>query len=395
MGAWPSPITAEARALHGGLRGYLSPVQARHVYVHVPFCARRCSYCDFSIAVRRNVPVGEYLDSLDREIRIRFAGPGHDVETIYLGGGTPSRLGTEGISRVLDLVRTRFRPTNDAEVTIEANPEDVTVEAASGWRAAGVNRVSLGIQSFDDAVLKWMHRTHDAAQAVRATSILRNAGFDDWSLDLIFALPPEINRSWTDDLHRAIDLDPAHISCYGLTVEPHTPLLRWRERGQVHDADEERYEAEFLEADQVLTRAGYEHYEVSNFARSGRLARHNSAYWRRVPYVGLGPSGHSFDGLIRRWNVREYVAWRTSILSGQDPLEGTEELDTESVALERAYLGLRTASGIAVDHANAPDFSRWSDQGWAVVVDGIGHLTPAGWLRLDSLVADLTDVRSR
>jgi len=370
-------------------------VDAKHVYVHVPFCARRCSYCDFAIAVRRLVPVDDFVEALEDEMRLRFSETRVPVDTIYLGGGTPSRLGPDGVQRVLDLVRTRFPQSIATDVTIEANPEDVSAEAATRWRDAGATRVSLGIQSFNDEVLRWMHRTHDAHQAERASAILRQAGFDDWSLDLIFALPPEVQRSWTDDLHRAIDLGPAHISCYGLTVEPHTPLLRWRERGQVRDADEDLYEAEFLEADHLLTRVGFEHYEVSNYARPGKRARHNSAYWRRVPYVGLGPSAHSFDGAVRRWNTREYVAWRERILSGLDPVEGTEILDRSSVALEEAYLGLRTCDGTLVTAANARDFDRWRDQGWAEVVDGTGRLTPSGWLRLDSLVADLTDVRSR
>jgi oxygen-independent coproporphyrinogen-3 oxidase len=345
--------------------------------------------------VRRTVPVDEYVDALDREIRMRAGSTPTTVDSIYLGGGTPSRLGFDGVRRVLDLVRARFPQSPRAEVTIEANPEDVSPDAASHWRTAGVTRVSLGVQSFNDDVLRWMHRTHDANQAVRATSILKDAGFEDWSLDLIFALPPEVERSWTDDLRRAIELEPAHISCYGLTVEPHTPLLRWRERGQVHEADEERYEAEFLEADRVLTGAGFEHYEVSNYARPNRRALHNAAYWRRVPYAGFGPSAHSYDGRDRRWNAREYVGWRDRILACQDPVEGTESLDPAAVAIEEAYLGLRTLEGLSVSTANAGDFDRWRDRGWAVVVDHRAHLTPSGWLRLDALVGDLTDVRSR
>jgi oxygen-independent coproporphyrinogen III oxidase len=365
------------------------------VYVHVPFCARRCSYCDFAIAVRRSVPVEDFVDALERELTLRTDFAPGSVDTIYLGGGTPSRLGADGLHRVLDVVRARFSPAPGAEVTIEANPEDVTVEDAARWRAVGVNRVSLGIQSFDDDVLRWMHRTHDAARAVEAASILLQVGFDDWSLDLIFALPPEVQRSWTDDLRRAIDLGPAHISCYGLTIEPHTPLTRWRERGQVHDADEERYEEEFLEADRALSGAGYEHYEVSNYALNGRRARHNSAYWRRVPYVGIGPSAHSFDGRTRRWNSREYVGWRERTLAGQDPVEGIEVLEADAEVLEQAYLGLRTSDGLPIDKANVSDFARWHERGWADTVDGVGRLTPAGWLRLDALVADLTDLRSR
>jgi oxygen-independent coproporphyrinogen-3 oxidase len=341
------------------------------------------------------VPVDEFVDSLERELTLRSDYEAGPVDTIYLGGGTPSRLGSEGLRRVLKVVRSRFSPVDDAEVTIEANPEDVTAEDAAQWRDTGINRVSLGIQSFDDDVLQWMHRTHDASRAVEAAASLRKAGFDDWSLDLIFALPPEVQRSWSDDLRRAIDLGPTHISCYGLTIEPHTPLVRWRERGQVHEADEERYEAEFLETDRVLTGAGYEHYEVSNYAREGKKARHNSAYWRRVPYLGIGPSAHSFDGTTRRWNTREYVAWRERTLSGQDPVEGSESLDVDAVAIEEAYLGLRTSAGLSIDGANAGDFARWRDRGWADTVGGVGRLTPAGWLRLDALVADLTDLRSR
>lgn len=367
----------------------------RHVYVHVPFCARRCSYCDFAIAVRRTVPVADFVDALEREVRSRFGQGTNEIDTLYLGGGTPSRLGQDGLRRVLETVRARFPTAPGAEVTIEANPEDVSAEAVSSWREAGVTRVSLGVQSFDDAVLTWMHRTHDEAQAECAASLLGESGFDDWSLDLIFALPPEVKRSWPDDLRRALELEPPHISCYGLTVEPHTPLLRWRERGEVHEADEERYEEEFLEADTMLTAAGYEHYEVSNYARPDRRAAHNSAYWRRVPYIGLGPSAHSFDGTVRRWNTREYVAWRERILSGRDPVEGTESPNPAAVAIEQAYLGLRTSAGLPVSDANASDFDRWCNSGWAVVADGMGRLTPSGWLRVDALVADLTDVRSR
>ena len=366
-----------------------------HLYIHVPFCARRCSYCDFAIAVRRSVPVDAFTGALQREIELRFPGAaGEPVDSIYLGGGTPSRLGAEGVARVLDMVRRRWPASPGAEITIEANPDDVTPAAVRSWQAAGVTRVSLGIQSFSDAVLSWMHRTHDAAGAVSAAALLRESGLE-WSLDLIFALPPEVSRSWSEDLVRAIDLNPHHISCYGLTVELRTPLVRWRDRGDVHEADEERYEEEFLEADRGLSAAGYEHYEVSNYARPGFRAIHNSAYWRRVPYVGLGPSAHSFDGQTRRWNAREYQHWLDRILDGQDPVEGAESVDDPGREIEEAYLGLRTSTGVVVTPENREAIGRWSDRGWARVVDGRGVLSPSGWLRLDSLVADLTDVRSR
>jgi oxygen-independent coproporphyrinogen-3 oxidase len=355
-------------------------------------------YCDFAIAVRKHVPGDDFVATIEREIALRLPPPdGRNGvgETVYFGGGTPSRLAADDIGRLLDVIRSRWRIAGRAEVTIEANPDDVTPDKAAAWRAAGITRVSLGVQSFDDTVLRWMHRTHDAAGAVAAAAALRDAGFDDWSLDLIFALPPELTRSWERDLERAIALGPTHVSCYGLTVEPHTPLLRSRNRGEVHDADEDRYETEFLEADRILGLAGYDHYEVSNYARPGHRARHNGACWRRVPYIGLGPSAHSFDGRTRRWNRREFVAWRTAVAGGDDPLEGSERLSPDAVALEETYLGLRTSEGVPIDDAIRPRFEGLERAGWALFRSDSARLTPAGWLRLDRIVSDLTSVRSR
>jgi oxygen-independent coproporphyrinogen-3 oxidase len=191
----------------------------RHVYVHVPFCARRCAYCDFSIAVRNVVPVGDYIAAIRTELRLRFGrDESWEVDTLYLGGGTPSRLGADGVSRLLAVVRDRVALSDGAEVTLEVNPEDASREAATQWRAAGVNRVSLGVQSFDDRALAWMRRTHDAAGAAAAVDAVRAAGIDNVSLDLIFALPAMLRRSWEADLDRATALAPPHVSLYGLTV---------------------------------------------------------------------------------------------------------------------------------------------------------------------------------
>ncbi len=301
----------------------------RHLYVHVPFCARRCTYCDFAIAVRRVVPVDEYLDSIRRELDIRSSTQ-QSLDSVYLGGGTPSRLGAEGVARLIAIVRERFEVTSETEVTIEANPDDVDSEQASAWRRAGINRVSLGIQSFDDRVLAWMHRVHDSRQALDAFHTLRGAGFDNISLDLIFALPRSLDRSWTADLHRALDLKPEHISLYGLTIEHSTPLARWTDRGSIIPADEEMYSADFLLADQQLTSAGYEHYEVSNFARPGRMSRHNSAYWSGSPYLGIGPSAHSFDGDTRSWNVAQYADWSSRLTRCESVIAESERLTDEN-----------------------------------------------------------------
>jgi oxygen-independent coproporphyrinogen-3 oxidase len=371
----------------------------RHVYVHVPFCRRRCSYCDFAIAVRRTVPVREFIDSLAREIEIRYPDQApRDIDTLYFGGGTPSSLGGDGVARLLHRLRARFRFDDRAEVTLEANPDDVTAESASAWRAAGVNRLSIGAQSFDARVLAWMHRTHSADQIERAVTAARAAGIHNLSLDLIFALPASLGRDWDDDVRRALALDPAHLSLYGLTVEPATPLARWRAPRLVQEAPDDVYEREFLAADETLAASGFEHYEVSNYARPGSRARHNSSYWRHVAYDGFGPSAHSFDARRRRWNDREFAEWSRRLAAGGDPCAGDEVLTQEDVDTERIYLGLRTSDG--VDMAQ-PDLSvdaamldRWVASGWAVRDEISLRLTARGWLRLDALATDLTALSS-
>ena len=288
-----------------------------HLYIHVPFCARRCSYCDFSIAVRARTPVEEYTSALRTELAGGVVA-GSTLDTVYLGGGTPSRLGGPGVADVLSSVRDRASVAPDAEITIEANPDDVNDVAVAQWVAAGVNRVSLGSQSFDDSVLEWMHRTHDSRQIAQAVKALRRGGISNLSLDLIFALPDTLKRSWERDLTLALDLDPAHVSLYGLTVEAHTPIARWRDRGAVVEGNEDAYEEEFLLAHETMGNAGFEHYEVSNFSRPGKASRHNSAYWTGARYAGVGPSAHSFDGSTRRWNVSAYSEWVRRLATGEN-----------------------------------------------------------------------------
>ena len=368
-----------------------------HLYIHIPFCARRCSYCDFAIAVRRVVPVDEYLRLLERELDLRYGGDtAWPVSTIYLGGGTPSRLGAEGITRLMTALKKRVTLDPDGEVTIEANPDDITLDAARAWRDAGINRVSLGAQSFDDRALEWMHRVHNAQSIPTAVEKLRAAGFDDVSLDLIFALPANLDRDWRNDLDQAIALDPSHVSLYGLTVEPRAPLGRWVARGEVVEAPEENYEIDFLLADEVLKGSGFEHYEVSNFAKPGRRARHNCSYWEGVPYAGLGPGAHEFVPPERRWNLRAYAEWERRLNAGADPIDGSESLTDENRIAEAAYLGLRTVDGLAISEVEVANAERWIDAGWANLSPAMRlALTPRGWLRLDSIAADLTLFRSR
>jgi oxygen-independent coproporphyrinogen III oxidase len=391
-----------------------------HLYLHVPFCGRRCSYCDFAIAVRREVPVSEFVDAIMAEmVTRRIQLDPRSLRTIYLGGGTPSKLGGAGVARLLHEIRAiagvnKFSTNadgvgssvDDLEVTLESNPEDVSPAAAAEWVAAGVNRVSLGVQSFDPAVLQWMHREHPPTRAAEAVRELRVAGVQEISADLIFSVPESLNRSWTSDLERVLELDVEHLSLYGLTVEPKTPLGRWTARGEVQEAPEERYEAEFLEAHDRLSTAGYEHYEVSNYARPGKRARHNSAYWTGVPYLGVGPSAHGFDGRVRRWNLPAYAEWLREVQAGRDPVAGEEDLgrgpvdsasgkasglapDILSDPAERVYLGLRTIDGLAIRDNELKMVTSWVYEGWASLEGDRLRLTPRGWLRLDALAAAL------
>jgi len=402
--------------------------------------------------VRAKLPVAEYLSALRTELALRYgADRPWPVDTIYLGGGTPSALGAD-VGRLMDLLREFVQPTSGAtgatgaagaagaadsedakgadgadgadgakgaEVTLEANPEHVTPRMAAAWREAGVNRLSLGAQSFDPKVLAWMHRTHRVDDISRAVDAARSACLENVSLDLIFALPPKLGRDWEADLNRALAFDPAHISLYGLTVEPTTPLSRWIARGETTPADDGVYAGEFLRAHAMATSAGFDHYEVSNFALPGRHSRHNSAYWSGAPYAGLGPSAHEFDGTTRRWNVSPYAAWVSTLGAGDYPIGGAEQLTQENRETERVYLGLRTRTGLVIEPGDEPVIDSWERQNWAER-RGLGEaevsnrpverrgaaastrggaarvvLTADGWLRLDALATDLTYARSR
>jgi len=315
-----------------------------------------------------------------------------EIETLYFGGGTPSLLPPSGIAKLLGEFSPLFRvPRSDfhVEVTLEANPEDVTPDAVKAWRAAGVNRVSLGAQSFDDRVLQWMHRSHDAARIGDAVRTLRAAGIENISLDLIFALPQDLQRDWGRDLDHALALRPTHVSLYGLTVEPRTPLDRWISRGATHLPADERYAEEYLRAHEKLSVVGYQFYEVSNAARDGLRSRHNSAYWSGRSYLGLGPAAHSFDGRARRWNVSAWEAYRRAIAEGRSPVESEEILSAEQEKLERAYLALRTSEGLSRSIVPSVHLSAWLRAGWVVDEGDRIRCAPEGWLRLDALVAKL------
>lgn len=339
----------------------------------------------------------DFVAAIADELDLRFsADQAAEARTLYFGGGTPSRLGGDGLAHLIDEVQRRLPLAGGAEVTVEANPEDISADVVRAWRIAGVNRLSLGSQSFDDEVLAWMHRTHDADAIGRAVDVARKGGIDNVSLDLIFAVPERPTGSWESDVARALDLEPSHISLYGLTIEPGTVLGRRQKRGELTESPEDAYEHEFLYAHDVLGSAGFEHYEVSNFAREGARSRHNSAYWSGARYAGLGPSAHEFDGDARRWNLTAYTDWLAAIQSGEDPIAGHEQLTTENRQAEEVYLGLRTVDGLSVSEEELARIATWAEAGWATIDSRrYVRLTAQGWLRLDALAADLTLFRSR
>jgi oxygen-independent coproporphyrinogen III oxidase len=371
-------------------------VKPRHLYVHAPFCVRRCSYCDFAVTATRVAPRDAWLDAIERELathaRACDDGRGLAWRTLYVGGGTPSLLG----AGAMQLLRSRLDGWSSlergAEWTAEANPESLTAPVAAAWREAGVNRISVGVQTFHEPALRWMGRLHGEKQARRAVRATREGGIENVSIDLIFGLPARLGRDWSDDLGRALELEPDHISLYGLTAEPATPLGRWVAQGREQLADEERYAAEYLRAVETLTAAGYHHYEVSNFALPDRESRHNLAYWDGSPYLGLGPGAHSFLPPRRFWNERDWLAYRAGVAQSGGAVAGEEIVDGEAYALELLWVGLRTARGVPRASLAAPQRERvqqWQQLGWAAAEGDRLRLTAHGWLLLDRLAIEL------
>ncbi|MGH7467252.1 MAG: radical SAM family heme chaperone HemW [Longimicrobiales bacterium] len=367
-----------------------------HLYLHVPFCLRRCSYCDFAVQPTRQPPVEAWLTAMKEELRLTHAQtewPTHiQLRTLYVGGGTPSLLGTGALTRLRALLEQQGTVEPDVEWSAEANPESFTAELARDWLAAGVNRISLGVQSFHAPALRWMGRLHGAAGAHRAMEAARAAGFQNVSVDLIFGLPTPLQRDWSRDLDLALQMEPDHVSLYGLTAEPGAALGRWVREGRAELPAEESYAQEYLHAAEVLSGAGFVHYEVSSFARPGRESQHNRAYWSGAAYLGLGPGAHSFRPPERFWNVRDWADYLKRLAAGQLPRADSEIVGAKEAGLERVWLGLRTREGAVLPErteALEQTLRRWQTSGWARVQDARVRLTPAGWLLLDRLAVEL------
>jgi len=369
--------------------------QVSGLYIHIPFCLSKCLYCDFYSSTSLSA-LPQFLDALSKEMAM-YGNRFNPFDTVYFGGGTPSLLRPEQLESVLVRVREHFDLMPNTEITVETNPADLNRSYLESMREIGINRINIGVQSFDQEVLGFLGRRHSAKQAISAIKASRKAGFHNVGLDLIYAVPDQNIESWLDTLKQAVVFSPEHLSCYQLTLEAKTPLGKRFQAGEFSISGEELQYEFFMKTSQCLEDAGYIHYEVSNFAKGMKLAsRHNQKYWDHSPYLGLGPAAHSFHH-NRRWrNHRSVDQYITSINAGNLPVAETEILTTEQLRLEALYLGLRTKKGISFeDLKNRYQYDLLADkkkmlnkleeEGFISIRDGHLCPTPTGLAVADSL----------
>ncbi len=376
------------------------------IYLHIPFCKQACHYCNFhfstSLRLKKNL-----LSALKKEVMGRqgYLDPHAPIESIYLGGGTPSLLTEAELADLFELLFDTFRVAPDAEITLEANPDDLSPQKVAALRRSPVNRLSIGLQSFSDEDLHFFNRAHTAAESHACLERVLAAGFEDLTVDLIYGAPTTSDARWKANVEAVLTHGIRHLSCYALTVEPRTALAYQIEKGRTPPPDEEQVARQFEWLVERMEQAGYEHYEISNFARPGHRARHNSNYWLGRPYLGLGPSAHSFDGLSRQWNLANNARYIRALESGRpwDQLEGVvwerEMLGADQRYNEYVLTRLRTAWGCAQGeleqlgtrywqhfHTEALPFLR---RGQITEQEGIYRLSRAGMLLADHIAAAL------
>jgi oxygen-independent coproporphyrinogen-3 oxidase len=370
-------------------------MDAPGLYIHIPFCRSKCRYCGFYSTTSLDLTEA-FIDALRREMdiyRTEFSG----FDTVYIGGGTPSVLSVKDLGAILDIVADRFTVDSQAEITIEVNPADIDLSGLKALRNLGINRINIGVQSFDDDILKFLGRRHNRRQALSVLMVSERAGFDNIGMDLIYGVPVQEVTSWTDTLHLALFFNPAHLSCYQLTVEPDTPLGIGQANGEISMPNEETLADLFFQTSRIIKKADYIHYEVSSFARNVELqSRHNQKYWDHTPYLGLGPAAHSFDGCRRWWNYRSLHAYIEDLKRETPPVAVSETLADEQLRLEALFLGLRTKKGICFEEhklrfgydlasEKAEMISLLAERGLVKIKDGRLNPTLAGMAVADSL----------
>ena len=366
------------------------------IYVHIPFCEKKCIYCDF-YSIERTEHISSFVDTLCNEITLRAKQSDSypPATSVFFGGGTPSLLTPVQMERIITVIRNHFAINHDAEWTMECNPGTISHESLCGYRSLGINRLSFGVQSFNESELAFLHRIHSPKQAEEAIALARSAGFDNVNLDVMFALPDQTMDSWKHTLETIIALAPEHVSAYSLIFEEGTPLFTMRQRGTVHEANEEN-DAEMYEyAINRLAKAGYTQYEVSNFAQSGRECLHNCTYWSGDDYLAFGPSAHGLTGGTRYWNYRSLTRYTELLSSGELPVANSEKLSLHERMFERAFLELRARGirihefqndfGIDILQALGKELELWESEGLVMQSDGRLKLTSAGYLVCDEL----------
>ena len=374
------------------------------VYVHIPFCKSRCIYCDFFSTT--SLPLREkYVDALCQEIELRSRGLTREerhIETIYLGGGTPSQLSTEQLKRVFDTVQACFDVAKTAEITMEANPDDVNATYLQGIKLLPLNRLSFGIQTFNDERLRFIRRRHTAQEAIDVVRNCQAAGFGNISIDLMFGFPGETLEEWQTDIDTALSLQVQHISAYSLMYEEGTALTRMLEAGEIEEIDEELSLQMYCTLVERLKKAGFEHYVISKFALPGRRSRHNSSYWHGIPYFGFGAGAHSYDGDVRRWNADDLLIYIKGVETGNLASEG-ETLSMEQKYDECVMVGLRTCEGVDLQHIESvfghsllsyllKNAQPHLDSGKLCIEQKRMHLTEKGIYTSNDIISDLMRV---
>jgi oxygen-independent coproporphyrinogen-3 oxidase len=369
------------------------------IYFHIPFCRQACHYCDFHFSTQTK-SMDEMVKALMRETQARSGYlEGETIETIYFGGGTPSLLPTDDISRILDTVVKYYPVSNDAEITLEANPDDLTYLKILELARSPVNRLSIGIQSFRNQDLTWMNRAHNASQADFAVKCAQDRGFNNITIDLIYSIPGMSDRDWLDNIRKAVDLNVQHISAYSLTIEPKTVFGHQWAKQELHAVDDAVSSGHFLTLVHELTRSGFQQYEVSNFCLPGMESKHNSAYWRGKKYLGVGPSAHSFNGDSRQWNVSNNARYTQGWLNGT-PHFDVEQLDQRTKCNEYLMTRLRTTWGVDLNvirseygvdllSSEKESIAQWVEEGLMIIDNETITLTTEGLLKADRIASDL------
>ena len=353
------------------------------IYIHIPFCKSRCKYCDF-FSTTHLEKRSQYVEALLCEWQDRKHELHNPIRTLYIGGGTPSTLDIDSLQLIVDSLQVN----TVEEITLEVNPGDVTKEKAAAWRKIGINRLSMGVQSFNDALLQLVGRRHTAQEARNAVAIAQAAGFDNISIDLMYALPSQTMVQWQNDVEEALQLGVQHISSYGLIYEEGTALTTLLEHGVIEAVDEDTEMQMYDYLVERLTANGYVHYEVSNFALPGRESKHNSSYWNDTPYLGLGAGAHSYDGQTRSWNISNLDQYIEQALSHRLQAE-KEELTAEARHMERVMLGLKTNQGVAVEDINMAKAEVHLQQGWLRQEGNRVIATTQGFHVLNRIIEDL------